>query len=219
MEDGREPKVFADVAYGPKKQRRDSPDVVLRYERQAVAIEVVAGALQVKTLTHGDLQSFEHDLEKLIYKKATQLTKRIAEIKDGMAADVGLDFEGVSRVLPVIVSAAPFPVRPEIMKRIRRDLKDRQLLVDRMIGPISIISAEELAALEAHVEASGETILSVLSEWKAHRRTGDIYLKNFLVERGETDGPAAHHSQMFKAASAEMFEVLFHKKPERTDLD
>lgn len=59
--DKSEPRIFADVAYGPKKNRRDTPDVVLRYERQIVAVEVVAGAMQIKTSTHGDLAAFDSD--------------------------------------------------------------------------------------------------------------------------------------------------------------
>ena len=57
-----EPTIFVDEEYGPKKHRRATPDVVLAYERQVVCFEVVAGALQIKTLTHGDLATFEQDL-------------------------------------------------------------------------------------------------------------------------------------------------------------
>lgn len=210
MEGGRDdPTIFADVTYGPRKKRRDTPDVVLRYERQIVAMEVVAGALQIKTSTHGDLEAFEQDLEKLVYKKAGQLTKRIADISDGVTADIGLTAENVTRFWPAIVTAAPFPIRSEIMKKIRRGLKDRDLLQGRHIGPISIISAEDLAGLEAHIETGEDSILQVISGWKAHRRTGDFYVKNYLWQRHGPVRPAAHHAQMFDAATAEMLKFLF----------
>lgn len=210
MEGGREePKIFADVRYGPKRKRRDTPDVVLRYERQIIAIEVVAGALQIKTTSHGDLATFEQDLEKLVYKKARQLTRRIVDITDGVTAEIGLTSEQVTRIWPVIVTAAPFPIRAEIMKKIRRGLKDRNLLQGKHIGVVSIISAEDLAGLEAHVEATGESVLDVIVAWKAHRRTGDHYLKNFLVQRGNTTKAASHHIGMFDAASTDMIKFLF----------
>ena len=211
MEGGRqEPTIFADERYGSKRQPRDTPDVVLRYERQIVAMEVVAGALQIKTSTHGDLATFARDLEKLVYKKADQLTKRIADIKDEATAEIGLTAEGVTRFWPVIVTAASFPVRSEIMKKIRRELKDRDLLQGRDIGPISIVSAEDLAGLEAYVETSHESILKVISGWKSHRRTGDFSLKNYLWQQqpGATQ-PPGHHSKMFDAATNEMLKFLF----------
>jgi hypothetical protein len=206
---GEEPAIFADVRYGPKKERRDTPDVVLRYERQIVAMEVVAGALQIKTSTHGDLTTFEQDLEKIVYKKARQLTKRIADIRDGVTAEVGLTAEGVTRYWPVIVTAAPFPIRSEIMKKIRQGLKDRDLLQGRDTGPISIISAEDLAGLEAHIAAGEDSILQVISGWKSHRRTGDFPLKNYLWQRQGPVKPAVHHVQMFDAATNEMLKFLF----------
>lgn len=205
-----EPTIFADVPYGPKQKRRDTPDVVLRYERQIVAVEGVAGALQIKTSTHGDLTTFDQDLEKLVFKKASQLTKRIADIKDGETAGIGLTAEGVTRFWPVIVTAAPFPVRSEIMKKIRRELKDRELLLGKDVGPISIISAEDLAGLEAYVETSEDSILKVISGWKSHRRTGDHYLKNYLWQQQQgTTRPPAHHAEMFDAATSEMLKFLF----------
>lgn len=211
MEGGQqEPAIFADERYGSKKEPRDTPDVVLRYERQIVAMEVVAGALQIRTSTHGDLAAFARDLKKLVYKKADQLTKRIADIKDGETAGIGLTAEGVGRFWPVIVTAAPFPVRSEVMKKIRRDLKDQGLLQDKDIGPISIISAEDLAGLEGYVEAGQDSVLNVISGWKAHRRTGDHFLKNYLWQQRKGSIPTpAHHAEMFDAATTAMLKFLF----------
>lgn len=211
MEGGRqEPTIFADERYGSKKEPRDTPDVVLRYERQIVAMEVVAGALQIRTSTHGDLTTFARDLKKLVYKKADQLTKRIADIKDGKTAGIGLTAEGAGRFWPVIVTAAPFPVRSEVMKKIRRDLKDQGLLQDKDIGPISIISAEDLAGLEGYVETSQDSALNVISGWKAHRRTGDHFLKNYLWQQQKGSVPTpAHHAEMFDAATTAMLKFLF----------
>jgi hypothetical protein len=206
---GDEPRLFADVRYGPKGQPRDTSDVVLRYERQIVAVEVVAGALRIRTLTHGDIEAFNADLEKFVFKKARQLTRRIADIQAGETREIGLDADGVGRIWPVIVTAAPFPVRAEIMQRIRRELKERQLLQAKTVAPLSILSAEELAAAESDLETSGDSFLDLLVSWKGHARTGDIYLKNFLFERGHIQKAAAHHERMFGEASRRMLAELF----------
>ena len=219
---GEEPQFFNDVRYGTKKKPRDTPDVVMRYERQLVAVEVVAGVLRVRTWTHGDVDSFAADLEKLVYKKAQQLSRRIADMKDGECKKVGLDLEGVQTVWPVIVTATPFPIRPEIMQRIRRELKRRGLLRGSRgirVGPISILSAEELAGAEAHCATTGDSFLKLLTSWKSHRRTGDYYLSNFIFDGGAVDRAAKHHEEMFAEATRSMFKQIFGKEPEAGGLD
>jgi hypothetical protein len=178
---------------------------------------MVAGPLQITTLTHGDLESFERDLDKLVLKKARQLTKRIADIETGATAEVGLDAEGVSRFWPVIVMAAPFPMWPIIMRTIRQRLKTDELLQGRRIGPVSIISAEELAAIEGELIATTTSLVELISEWKSRAATGDHSVKNYLVERaaqrGEGHPAAEHHRSMFDLASREMIAQLFHRTP------
>jgi hypothetical protein len=89
-ESGKDVEIFADVSYGTKKAPKDTPDVVLAYERNVLAIEVVAGAMRIQSLTRGDLNTFAVDLEKLIFKKAAQLTKRICEMREGLTKEIGL---------------------------------------------------------------------------------------------------------------------------------
>lgn len=206
-----EPTIFADVPYGSKKNRRDTSDVVLRYERQIVAVEVVAGAMQIKTSTHGDLQAFESDLKKLVLKKAMQLTKRITDIEEGDTAEIGLDMTLVGRVWPVIAMLAPFPHRAEAMKMARERIKKEGLLRAKAIGPPCVMSAEDVAALEAYLERhEPDTALSVIVDWKHNRRSGDFSLTNFLWQRAGQLPPSAHQKQMFKLASEDMVAQLFY---------
>ena len=73
----------------------------------------------------------------------------------------------------------------------RSGVKDRDLLGERNIGAISIISAEDLAGLESYLEATKDTALDVIVAWKHHRRTGDFPLTNFLWERAAPSLPHA----------------------------
>jgi hypothetical protein len=209
-----EPMIFADVPYGSKKNRRDTSDVVLRYERQIVAVEVVAGAMQIKTSTHGDLDAFESDLKKLVLKKAGQLTRRITDIEEGDTAEIGLDMTLVGRVWPVIAMLAPFPHRAEAMRTARERIKKEDLLRAKTTGPPCIVSAEDVAALEAYLERhESDTALSVIVGWKHNRRSGDFSLTNFLWQRAGKLPPSAHQQQMFKLASEDMVARLFHDGP------
>jgi hypothetical protein len=210
-EEGREGvEIVADLPYGTKKQPRDTPDVVLVYERNIVAMEMVAGALRIQTLTQGDLDSFALDLEKFVFKKAEQLTKRIAEMRAGEMEKIGISTAEVSTVWPVIVTSVPFPVRPMIMASIRKQLKDRGLLQQKGTGPVSIIGGEELAALEGYIVASGETTLDVIRGWKSNAATGDLYLRNYLYERlGRPIPRTEHFDQMFAELADQTKGLLF----------
>lgn len=203
------PKLFVDASYGPKRGRKSTPDVVLRYPRKIVAVEIVSGAMQARTLTHGDLSAFEADLRKLIDKKAEQLTKRIAEILTGDAAGIGLDADDVRTVWPVIITATTFPMRPEIGPVIRARLKKKGFLQGRKIRPVSIITAEELAASEGSM-ADGTPFVELLAEWKQNARTGDHPFKNFLIfrERDQRRPPAQHHRDVYAEASRDLIGLV-----------
>jgi hypothetical protein len=207
-------RILADEPYGPKRRRRDTPDVVLAYERNIICFELVAGALRIATLTHGDLASFAADLERFVYKKAAQLDRRIADIREGETAEIGLSGEGIHTIWPVIVTSVPFPVRPTIMESIRKELKKRGLLRRKGTGPISIIGAEELAALEGYIATTGESALDVIRGWKSSARTGDIYLKNYLFERlGEPIPRTENSDAMFRELMRRSHLLLFGKEP------
>jgi hypothetical protein len=199
------PKLIVDASYGSKRQSKDTPDVVLRYPRTIVAVEIVSGPLQARTLTHGDLSAFEADLVKLVDKKAKQLTERIAEILSGDAAGIGLDADGVGMIWPVIITATSFPARPEIGPFIRARLKRKGFLQGRKIRPVSIITAEEIAASEGTM-AEGTSFVELLAEWKQNARTGDQPFKNFLIfrERDQRRPPGEHHRETYAEASRDL---------------
>ena len=114
------------------------PDVVLAYERNIVAMEMVAGAMRIQTLTQGDLETFALDLEKFVYKKATQLTEadrrysRWADREDRPQCRRGRfnDLAGDRHLVPL-------PVRPMIMESIRKELKVRgPFAIKRALGDL-----------------------------------------------------------------------------------
>lgn len=197
-----QPQMIFDEPYGSKRFPRRTSDIVLRYPRDLILIEVVAGPLQARTVTRGDLTAFDRDVAKLIEKKAEQLDKRAADFLAGMTAPIGLEPDGVRAIWPVIITSTVFPNRAEVGPVVRRRLKKLGLLRGRLFRPISIISAEELAAAEGAME-EGASFLELLKGWKVSRKTGDHSFKNFLIDR-EPDKrrvPATHHVAMFDQAS------------------
>jgi hypothetical protein len=206
------PSLFADEPYGTPREPKRTSDVVLRYPRALVVAEVVAGPLQARTVTRGDLEAFDRDIAKLVEKKARQLDKRIRDILDGRTEEIGLTADDISGIWPVIITATRFPHRPEIGSAIRARLKRKGLLQGRQMRPLAIISAEELAAAEGAMEA-GASLLELLSGWKRTAATGDHSFKNFLIDRepGKGQPPAEHHKKMFGEACAVINTRVFGK--------
>ena len=69
------PKTKRDFYYGPKRARTLSSDMIFLYDREGVFFEVATGRPSVATTTRGDERAFQHDLRKLIVKKADQLRR------------------------------------------------------------------------------------------------------------------------------------------------
>ena len=205
------PQLFLDEPYGSKRFPRRTSDIVLRYPKDLILIEVVSGPLQARTVTRGDLKAFDRDLAKLIEKKAVQLDKCASDVLAGLTSGIGLDTQGVGMIWPVIVTSTVFPNRPEVGPVVRERLKQLGVLRGRPFRPISIISAEELAAAEGAME-NGASLLDLLRGWKASRKTGDHSFKNFLLD-GEPDKrriPGSHHLAMFEEASSAILSHVFH---------
>lgn len=108
-------------------------------------------------------------------------------------------------VWPVIITAASFPMRPEIGPVIRTRLKGKGFLQDRKIRPVSIITAEEIAASEGTM-AEGTSFVELLAEWKQKASTGDHPFKNFLIfrERDQRRPLAKYHREIYAEASRDL---------------
>jgi hypothetical protein len=148
-------------------------------------------------------------LEKLVYKKAKQLSNRIDDIRSGETEKIGLSPEGIARYWPVIVMAAPFPGRPTAMKADRDRIKERGWLTGRDVAPIAIVTATDLAALESFLESNDGTVLNLVRGWKSHADTGDFPLQNYLYESGSLKRTANHFREVFDRGSTDIVKRLF----------
>jgi hypothetical protein len=87
---------------------------------------------------------------------------------------------------------------------------DLKWLQHRRVRTLSIVSAEDLAALEAAIE-EGTPLSELLRRWKRSSATGDHALKNFLIfrEREQRRPPSQYHRQMYHETSRALIgEVL-----------
>jgi hypothetical protein len=202
--------IAADVRYGASAARmRDSSDVILGYEGNPVFVEVVSGPLRAGTLTRGDREHFEADLERLVIGKAGQLQTSIEDFLSGELELAGFDPETSRRIWPVIVSTYEFPLRQEIARRIEDRLAETSRLQGDRIAPLALISAEELFFCEGMMER-GASFLSLISGWKSDPVAASQSLKNHLIERAGGRAPGSAHFDLVAAeAFAEQGQRLF----------
>jgi hypothetical protein len=204
--------VAADVLYGSSRSsRRRSSDIVLGFDRSPMFVEVVSGPIRVGTLTRGDLDDFEADVNRLVIGKARQLDRSIHDFLDGRLVLDEIDPATARRIWPVIVTSHAFPLRDQIDIAIRERLARAGLLQDERIAPLAVLSAEELFFCEGFMER-GETLLSLISGWKHDPEAAPHSFKNFLIEHGGGRAPGGEHfERRFAEAAAERAKRIFGK--------
>ncbi|MBS1894900.1 MAG: hypothetical protein JST59_26675 [Actinobacteria bacterium] len=202
--------ITGDNLYGPSRSKmRRSSDVILGYDATPMFVEVVSGPLRVGTLTRGDLDDFDADLNRLVIEKARQLDTSIKDFFDEKLAIDDMDPAITRRVWPVIVTSHAFPLRDEISEAITDGLAAAGYLQCERIAPLAIVSAEELFFCEGFME-QGESFLTLISGWKHDPDAAPHSFKNFLIERAGGRAPGGDHfEERFAEAAAEQTKRIF----------
>jgi hypothetical protein len=202
--------ITGDKLYGPSRSKmRRSSDVILGYDATPMFVEVVSGPLRVGTLTRGDLDDFDADLNRLVIEKARQLDTSIKDFLDGKLAIDGMDPTITRRVWPVIVTSHAFPLRDEICVAITDGLAAAGYLQCERIAPLAILSAEELFFCEGLME-QGENFLTLIAGWKHDPEAAPHSFKNFLIEHAGGRAPGGDHfEERFAEAAAEQAKRIF----------
>ena len=113
--------------------------MILGYDATPMFVEVVSGPLRVGTLTRGDLDDFDADLDRLVIEKARQLDTSIKDFLDGKLAIDDVDPTITRRVWPVIVTSHAFPLRDEISVAITDALGAAGYLQCERVAPLAIL--------------------------------------------------------------------------------
>lgn len=202
------PAIVADVEYGPRRRRRCSSDVILAYDRNPVFVEVVSGPLRAATLTRGDLDCFELDVDRLVVRKARQLGHSIRDFFAGDLRLPGVDPCAVDHAWPVIVASHDFPHADTVVEEVDARVAGIADLRDERIGQLAILSAEDLFFCEGFMQ-QGRSFLSLLRSWKSGSGAR-LPFKNHLVRLGGGRAPGSRHfERRFAEANAEYMRRLF----------
>jgi hypothetical protein len=165
-----------EVAY-PGSSRSD---IVIDTGHVRLAIEVVSGRPSVGTIRHGSPESLRDDLERLVYKKIRQLDGTAECLIESPEALLG--YTPPSRqVQPVIVAAGGFFMSPVVASAVGEYCQDNGFLDDVRIGPLAILTLDEVEMLEGLVEHKGISVTQVITNWKGSTLANST-LRNYLLD-------------------------------------
>jgi hypothetical protein len=184
----------------------DSTDVVLDGGQEGVIFcEVVSRRPRVATMTRGDWEAFNGDLESGPLKKARQLHLNIDDYRLGRLTFETLRYEPGQRIWPMLVMAEGFPTMPPIPQFITDEIARRGWLPG--LPPLAILGSEDLGHLEALLEA-GFGALDLLARWKGEPTTANLPFSNFLSTLGDPRIVRTRQAPFYQEVWDELTEMI-----------
>lgn len=149
------------AAYGEGSPRVDA---VIDFGVHLGAFEIVSGQLTTGTRVRGEPAAFRADLEKIVFKKARQLSGSCANLVADDGALTGVS-TSTRYVVPVLVAGGGFPVNQVTMNAIREYVAEMGLFDHARIYELSIIDLGELEMLEG-LAGSGSGPIDLILRWR-----------------------------------------------------
>lgn len=199
-------RVHRPIAYRRGKVTVESSDAVLDLAPDVAFVEVVARRPRVATLTRGDFETFQEDLESGVLRKAKQLDLNVADFVAGALSFEGLEVRS-EVIWPILVTVEGFPMMPPIPGLIERRLAERGCL--RGLPPLAILSAEDLALVEALL-LNGFSLRELLVAWRAEGMR-DLPFQNFLDAWGDGRIGETRRAPFYTEAWNELTELIIER--------
>ncbi len=160
------------------KESKRTSDVMLLYGEEAIFIETNASRLRIDAAISGDIEEVKKDFNKIIFESAKQLNRVINDFRNDEFNLAGVGHKYIKKIYPLIITINPIPQLDLIWQElINPGLKNRNLLQGTDIGPLQIISAEELEFLETIL--TKKSLLDILKE-KTDSNLRYLPMKSFL---------------------------------------
>jgi hypothetical protein len=170
-------RISGEQSYGRKGQKKKSPDVAFDGGTDIVLFEVTSGRFTLDTVLDGSPEAAMKDLARLLFEKASQLSRRIDDLIAGEWAPPGSDQAHVRRIWPVVVTADVLQnehLWDEIRERLDSVL--RQPRVQRL----TVLDLADIELLVALVEE--EHGLLELIAGKAQSPYAELDLRRYVDE-------------------------------------
>jgi hypothetical protein len=159
----------------------DGADGYVHEGRNLMVMDVTASSIPASTMVSGDGGRFRTDVQRLLIDgKLGQLDRVIRDIQAGRLTLPDLSLAEVDVIIPVVLTAAPFPQFPTVWAAVRELWEKAGLFgAGSRVMPPQMMSFEELELLEDAV-SKGEVELGRLLEGRQRDFTGSG-LKNYCI--------------------------------------
>lgn len=161
-------KVYSDRNFGTGTH---SSDITVTYPNELALIEVSSRRLTVESRCDGDPEALRWDLREMVGRRVGQLDRSIGAIKPGDARIQptlrypGLDPKRLARTWPLVVTAIPLTWTPQLEQFLVEENPDAFQRPN--VEPLDILALEDLEALLAMVEATGQRLVDLLKAKRA----------------------------------------------------
>lgn len=163
------------TAYGNDGPRAD---VTIDFGEAFGVFEIVSGQLTTATRVDGNPVAFAADMNKLVYKKAAQLSGTSAKLLSDVSK-LTAAIEQPKSVYPVVITAGGLPVNPITVQLTREHCAQADLFDHALNHPVALIDLGELEMLEALGER-GKNPVELIARWQSSSLAG-MPLQNWLL--------------------------------------
>jgi hypothetical protein len=158
-------------------------DGYLREGSALVIIEVTASGIPASTLLSGDGSRLRAAIDRLLIGrkgKLRQLDRVVGDLLHQRLAVPRADLDHIETIIPLLITASPFPQFPSIWYHVRQAWQEQGLFAfgGKVAAP-QLINLEELEMIEAALEGGEATLSGLLLDRQANYEGGS--LKNFLI--------------------------------------
>jgi hypothetical protein len=143
--------VHGEIPYRTKFGETRSPDIAVDFGPDLIFMEVTSGRLTAATYALGDATSVESDLGRLVVEKASQLSRRIDDFREGKFILEGVDRSNVRRIWPVVITAPGLFMTEPLWRELNRRLADA--LTQPNVQPLVVLDVYDLEVLAGLLEA------------------------------------------------------------------
>ncbi|MCX4970554.1 hypothetical protein OHA98_38570 [Streptomyces sp. NBC_00654] len=157
-------------------------DVGIDFGTSTVLVEIVSATVSVATREHADADAFRKDAEKIVVKKARQLSVTAHNLlTDPQPAHSPLTGPA-KKIFPVAVRGGHFPVNPITRRYLEECFADERLFQHGGIQDLALLDMEELEACEALHQNLHLTLPDLLADWQASEYSKTSF-RSFLTLR------------------------------------
>lgn len=170
-------RISGERTYGPKGQKKKSPDVAYDGGTDIALFELTSGRFTLDTVLDGSPEAAMKDLARLLFEKASQLSRRIDDLIAGEWAPPGCDQTHVQRIWPIVVTADVLQ-NEHLWDEIRAQLGS--VLGQPRVQRLTILDLADVELLVALVE-QGHGLIEVIAG-KAEGLYAELDLRRYVDE-------------------------------------